>query len=401
MKPNKPRNTESRFATNSEIDKLAGKVNWKRDGNIKDISVALYDIDYAVKWHIENIIAPTVMEENAVLSVPVLFAAGEKWASVQKHGYLRDNQGKLLTPLIMIKRNSVTKREDIQDVKVLESSDARITFERKYTKQNRYDRLSLSNRTPAKEFYSVDVPKYVQIDYELICWTNNTVQLNELVEQIIWFDGKAFGDAHKFITHIDPPSFEAMNNVGEDRLVRASMPMRTKGYILNTHGPNAPSMYKLNPITRVQIGIEVDTALETLTAGAGAVAATSIASVAANTGGGRGGSSADVNDAITYLNINRQLTGTVTNSTTVSFNSGWVTAPSGMTATSIDNFIFYHKQMTWDAASALIPRSAIVSFTHSGNVSTLVLDATQLDYELQVGDKIVGVGKFTNQDTLA
>ena len=27
MKPNKPRNTESRFASNSEIDKLAGKVN--------------------------------------------------------------------------------------------------------------------------------------------------------------------------------------------------------------------------------------------------------------------------------------------------------------------------------------------------------------------------------------
>lgn len=258
MKPAKPNKTEATFTSNEEVKRLAGQSDLKRE-DVKDISIALYDVDYAVKWHIENIIKPTVVEENSIITVPIIFAAGEKWSAVQRHGYLRDNQGKLLTPLIMIKRNSVTKREDIQDLKVLETSEARITFEKKYSAANRYDRFNLTNKVPNKEYYSMDVPKFVQIEYELLVWTNNSIQLNEVVEQLIWFDGKAFGDAHKFITHIDPPSFEAINNTGDDRLVRATMSMRTKAHILNTHGPNAPSLYKINPVNKLVMGSETDT----------------------------------------------------------------------------------------------------------------------------------------------
>lgn len=254
MKVNKPTKTESTFSSNKEIDRLSGKTDLKK--NIKDISVQLYDVDYAVKWHLENVVKSTITEENTVITVPVIFAAGEKWSSVQRHGYLRDNQGKLLTPLIMIRRNSVSKREDIQDLKVLETPDARITFEKKYSAVNRYDRFSLTNKPPRKEYYSMDVPKYVQVEYDLLIWTNNTIQLNEVIEQLMWFDGKAFGDAHKFITHIEPPTFESINSTGEDRIVRATMPMRTKAYILNTHGPNAPALYRLNPPNKVIVTVE-------------------------------------------------------------------------------------------------------------------------------------------------
>jgi len=260
MKPEKPNKTESTFSTNKQVRANAGPSDYKRE-NIRDISVALYDVDYAVKWHLETIIRPTVVEEGAVIAVPIMFAAGEKWASVQKHGYLRDSQSKILTPLIMIRRNSVSKREDIQDLKVLETPDARITFERRYSKNNRYDRFSLTRSKPERDYYSVDVPKFVQVEYDLLCWTNNTTQLNEIVEQLIWFDGKAFGDSHKFITNIDPPTFENVNTTGEDRIVRASLAMRTKAHILNVHGPNAPAIYKLNPVNKVLIAFEVDTAI--------------------------------------------------------------------------------------------------------------------------------------------
>ena len=173
MRPNKLKQTQSIFATDAELAGAAtGQANVKRDGKFKDFSSALYDIDYAVKWHLENKIQPTVTEENAVITVPILFAAGEKWSAVQKHGYLRDNQGKLLTPLIMIKRNSVSNRDDLQDLHVLESADARITFKRTYTKENRYDRFNLSRGQLIGEYYSVDVPKFVQIEYELLIWTN-------------------------------------------------------------------------------------------------------------------------------------------------------------------------------------------------------------------------------------
>lgn len=383
---NKPRRTESTFTDNKTVKKNAVGETWKRDGSVKDVSVALYDVDYAVKWHIETVINPTVMEDKNVLSVPILFAAGEKWAAVQKHGYLRDNQGKLLTPLIMIKRNGVTKREDIQDLKVLETPDARITFERKYTKSNRYDRFSLSNATAVKEYYSIDVPKFVQIDYELLIWTNNSVQLNEVVEQLIWFDGKAFGDSHKFITHIDPPTFESVNSTGEDRIVRATMGMRTKAHILNTHGPNAPSMYKLNPVNKIINAIEIDTGVETLTTGAGG---TPPPIISVGGGGGASGSktAANMAAALTYVNSNKQLTGTVIDSITVTFSSGWLVAPPGLPNTSINNFMFY-------ANGVLIENSAITSFTQLGNVSTLVVNQSNLGYSLDNQDEIIGIGKF-------
>jgi hypothetical protein len=391
MRPLKPNKTESTFSSNKEVKRNATGEDWKRDGTVKDVSIALYDVDYAVKWHLENVINPTCIEDNAVITVPILFAAGEKWASVQKHGYLRDNQGKILTPMIMIKRNSVSKREDIQDLKVLETADARITFERKYTKANRYDRFSLSQASPVKEFYSIDVPKFVQIEYELLIWTNNSIQLNEVVEQLIWFDGKAFGDAHKFITHIDPPSFESVNANGEDRIVRATMGMRTKAHILNTHGPNAPAMYKLNPVNKIVTAYEVDTAIERTTSvtGQSTTAASSGASIP---GGSQSANPANINAALVYINSNKQVTGTVTSTTSATFASGWLAAPSSLPDTSIDNFIFY-------VNGVLLERTAIVSFTQSGNVSTLVINVAQLGYEFDGSapepDEIIAIGKFS------
>ena len=392
MRPLKPNKTESTFASNKEVKRNATGEDWKRDGSVKDVSIALYDVDYAVKWHLENVINPTCIEDNAVITVPILFAAGEKWASVQKHGYLRDNQGKILTPMIMIKRNSVTKREDIQDLKVLETADARITFERKYTKANKYDRFSLSQTSPIKEFYSIDVPKFVQIEYELLIWTNNSIQLNEVVEQLIWFDGKAFGDAHKFITHIDPPSFESVNANGDDRIVRATMGMRTKAHILNTHGPNAPSMYKLNPVSKVVIAMEVDTAIETASSKTGQTPIGISVGIAIPGGSSQSANPANINAALVYINSNTQKTGTVTSTTSATFASGWLAAPSSLPNTSIDNFIFY-------VNGVLLERTAIVSFTQSSNVSTLIIDAAQLGYEFDGSapepDEIIAIGKFS------
>ena len=224
----------------------------------------------------------------------------------------------------------------------------------------------------------------MQIDYELLIWTNNSIQLNEVVEQLIWFDGKAFGDSHKFITHIEPPSFETVNSTGEDRIVRATMGMRTKAHILNTHGPNAPAMYKLNPINKVVMSLEVDTAVDTLTTGAGNVPA---AKVSAGTGGGASKSSTNVSAALIYINSNKQLTGTVVDSVTVTFASKWLSAPAGLPNTSVNNFMFY-------VNGVFIESSAIVSFTQSGNVSTLVIDPAALGYGLDVQDEIIGIGKF-------
>ena len=391
MRPIKPAYSESTFSNNDEVKRLSGYSNVKR-GPVKDISIALYDVDYAIKWHLENIIQPTITEDNVVIPVPVLFSSGEKWAAVQKHGYLRDNQGKLLTPLIMLKRNAVTKRDDILDIKVLETPEARITFEKKYSSHNRYDKFSVTNGKPTSEYYSVDVPKFVQVEYDVLCWTNNTSQLNEIVEQLIWFDGKAFGDTHKFNTYIDAPTFETINSTGEDRIVRATLAMRTKAHILNTHGANAPSMYKLNPVNKLVIGLETAVSVSTV-----ANAMNNGTSVIISGGGGGGSSSnTSMNSAILYLNSNSQLTGTVTGTNSVNFNSEWLSAPLPLPNTSVNNFTFF-------VNGQMLERSAIVSFVqYTGQgYSRLLVNTNLLGFTLQSTDEIIGIGKFINQDSLA
>ena len=164
------------------------------------------------------------------------------------------------------------------------------------------------------------------------------------------------------------------------------MGMRTKAHILNTHGPNAPAMYKLNPVNKLVIGSEVDTAIVNATAPATPLMRTTVINPSVNKN--------SLNSAMIYVNTNKRLTGTVINSTTVTFNSGWDTAPFPLPATSVNNFMFFANGM-------LIERSSIVSFTQSSNVSTLIINPTNLNYIFVLADEIIGIGKFTEQDNLA
>lgn len=395
MKTRKPTQTESTYSTNKEVDRLEGKTINQRSGLVKDISTTFYDIDYAIKWHIENVIKCTITEKNSIITVPVIFASGEKWAAIQKHGHLRDNQGKILTPLIVIRRNSVSRRDDIQELKVLETPENRIIFEKKYTQQNKYDRFSVTRKPVSKEYYSVDIPKFFQLEYDLLVWVNNTIQLNEIVEQLLWFDGKAFGDTHKFITHIDPPSFESANQVGEDRIIRATMMMRTKARLLSSYGPNAPIMYKLNPVNRIIMSLEVDSGISDIFGTQSDFAQEKEIVVIGSAITPGSGTSAKVDPTIlAYLNTSKQLTGTVVSNTEVEFGSSWMQAPSSLPITSIDNFIFF-------VNGVLLEKSAIVSFNQVNGKSVLTINESLLGYSLSSSDEVVGVGKFINSDDLA
>ena len=91
-------------------------------------------------------------------------------------------------------------------------------------------------------------------------------------------------------------------------------------------------------------------------------------------------------DVILYINTNKELTGTFVNPTTVVFGP-WLSAPSGLPATSVDSFTFF-------CNGQFIEKTAIVSFTQSNGVSTLVIDPTLLQYSFEQSDIITGIGKF-------
>ena len=85
----------------------------RKTDKVKDISIGLQDIDYAIKYYFDNVIKPTVIQDGQRMDVPTRYTSPERWKSVQADGYYRDTNGKLVLPVIMYKRDGVEKNRSL------------------------------------------------------------------------------------------------------------------------------------------------------------------------------------------------------------------------------------------------------------------------------------------------
>ena len=54
---------------------------------------------------------------------------------------------------------------------------------------------------------SVERPDYVNLEYEVIVWCDYMEQVNKVVEQIVFFQGRSFGERYKFVIKGDSQNF--------------------------------------------------------------------------------------------------------------------------------------------------------------------------------------------------
>ncbi len=114
----------------------------RKTDKVKDISVKLEDIDYAIKYYFENVIKPTVTLDGQMHPVPVMYASPERWHSVQADGYYRDVNGKLTVPLIIYKRTNVEKNRTLGNKIDGNFASLYQVFETRYNPRNVYDNFS-------------------------------------------------------------------------------------------------------------------------------------------------------------------------------------------------------------------------------------------------------------------
>jgi hypothetical protein len=261
-KTNKPQptTTEGLFP-----DPLLNRANQIRrdDDVIRTPRRTVYDIDYAIKWYIDNEIQPQIIDKDETIEVPVIFANGEKWDNVRRLGYLRDEKGKLQSPMIMIKRNSVQERDNKKGLDVNRNFDGnQMIYRKRYNQRNRYeDQLfPIPKYQPAgsQEIYIVDIPKYVTVEYELLIWCDFTSQMNDLVDQILPYNRYGWGnDENKYHASMGSISFETVNTVGEDRLVRATVPLTVLGTLLSGQEARTETIRKMFSIKKVSFDVVV------------------------------------------------------------------------------------------------------------------------------------------------
>lgn len=238
------------FTQNELVEKIVNRAKQLRDDNvdspIKHISVKLYDIDQALNLFFEEVINPTVLENNESIKVPVIYGSPERWKSMKKDGYFKDVKGKLVYPLIMYRRNSINRFDQLTFPRI---DDLYIVAKNKWGKNNIYDRFNMNNESKSNTYSIVSIPNYVVINYECTMFTAYVEQINSLIEKIAFVDGVYWGheDSFKFRTFID--SFDTPIDMSTDteRIVKCSFTLNTYGYILPEHFNN-----KMN--TRIDVG---------------------------------------------------------------------------------------------------------------------------------------------------
>ena len=205
----------------------------------KGFSIGLKEIDTAVINHIRNIMKPVVRESNEIIKVPVMYGNEERWKSVRGRGVLRDKNGVIILPVIVIKRTSLTMNPDMplsfdNDVKgkyisVIRSSNG-------WSKNNRYDRFSvLTGQKPVEEFIKTGMPDFVICSYSIVMMTAFMEQMNDLNTIMVEHLETYWGDSnsYRFLSALsgDISNEVQMESDGE-RLVRNELALEIKGYMI-------------------------------------------------------------------------------------------------------------------------------------------------------------------------
>lgn len=370
----------------------------------KDFYIGIKDIDEAVMYYFEKVLKLSVIQNNNRVNVPIIYGTPENWKSVQQDGYYRDANGKLMAPLLMFKRRSVTQNKNLGnklDGNLVHNIQA---FETRFNKRNFYSNFSaLNNRVPESKYVISMTPDYVTIEYDCIIWTYFLEQMDKLIENVNFASRSYWGDPNRFqfLTNIDSFEDSITYEVGDNRYVKTNFSMTLNGYLI----PETINKKLLGPnlyygVSQVVFGLETSNTkeefgLRTKKSGKSAVKPVIISDSVNNINITNISNNFDSNLAA-YLNTNKTVTGTFISSTinpdtaTIVFANGWLTAPSPLPATSVDNFTFF-------VNGAYVEPTSIISFTQTGGVSTLVLntDVNVLGYQIDSNDLIIAFGKFS------
>ena len=232
--PNKDLNP-NKSQTGIEFNRST-KISQKKDTS-KQFSVGIKDIDEAVFYYFNNVIKPFVYQNGERRSVPIIYGNPERWKSFQRDGFYRDKGGSVMLPIIVIKRDTITKDRTLYNKLDANSPNANLYagFQKTFNKKNTYNNFNLlNNRVATKEFNAVVVPDYLNITYSCIIQTYYMEQLNKVIEAVEYASDSYWGDPerYKFNARIDQFTTAVEITADKDRLVKGTFNINLRGYIV-------------------------------------------------------------------------------------------------------------------------------------------------------------------------
>lgn len=213
----------------------ADQISANIENNIKPFSIGLQDIDEAVFYYFNNVIKPEVIQNGNKVEVPVIYGSQERWSAVQKDGYYRDKNGRIMYPIIMIKRTGFEKNRTLANKLDGNNVNNFSVAKGRYNSQNQYTPFdTLNNWLPSEKFYLTPVPDYINLTFDCVVLTNYMQENNKIIESIEFASDSYWGDKNRFQfrTYIDRFDSTSEYAVNEERVVRTTMSITLYGYIV-------------------------------------------------------------------------------------------------------------------------------------------------------------------------
>jgi|TARA_R100000479_G_scaffold170686_1_gene113610 hypothetical protein len=258
-----PNNASDQFNANVQetgiIHNRSEQLSFKDDAT-KQYSVGIQDIDEAVFYYFQNVIKPFVIQNGVRREVPVIYGAPERWKSFQRDGYYRDKSGAIMMPIIVIKRDSITKDRTVSNKLDANSPNLYGVWQKGFSKNNFYDKFGIvNNRKPVETFYAVAQPDYVTLEYECLIQTYYMSQLNKIIEACEYASDAYWGNPERFKFRAFIDSFNTATELvlNQDRLVKGTFGIRLRGYIIpDTIQKELNALKKYNSKAKVTIKSE-------------------------------------------------------------------------------------------------------------------------------------------------
>jgi len=206
-----------------------------RNDTTRPFTIGIQDIDESINYYFENVIRPQVYQNGAMIDIPIIYGNPERWKAVQKDGYYRDKNAKIMAPLIMFRRTGMEKNRSIGNKLDANNPINYAVAAVGYQKGDTYSNFDiLNNRKPVESYKVVVIPDYVTLTYDCIIWTYYVEQMNKIVESINYASDSYWGDParFKFLARIDSFTNNETLSQGEERLIKTNFTIKLNGYII-------------------------------------------------------------------------------------------------------------------------------------------------------------------------
>ena len=218
----------SAFVSRNENRGYDTKTN---EGDSTPVSVGLETIDTAILKYLQTKIKPIVTQHRKQIQVPVIYGNPERWKSAQVDGALRDKNGMLQLPIMMVRRTNMKENAINNPTNKYQN----YLFKTGWNSREIYDRFAVVNGVkPSERYQQTLIPDYYDITYEGLIWTEFMEQMNKIIENLSFESNEYWGEDNNFKFKAKISQFDNVTELpaGESRIVRSKFTIDIKAYIL-------------------------------------------------------------------------------------------------------------------------------------------------------------------------